>query len=72
MTSNESYIIHCPACAAANRVPASSEGKSGRCGACHGVLPPLYTRPVTLTDRTFDPFVQGYPGPVLAEFWAPW
>jgi len=34
--------------------------------------PPLYTRPVALTDRSFDSFVASYPGPVLAEFWAPW
>ena len=68
----ESYLIHCPACGVANRVPAASEGKSGKCGSCRAPLPPLYSRPVALTDQNFDPFVEGYPGPVLAEFWAPW
>lgn len=68
----ETYLIRCPACATANRVPAASEGKAGKCGSCHGALPPLFTRPVALTDRSFDPFVANYPGPILAEFWAPW
>lgn len=71
-TSSDSYLIHCPACGIANRVPASSEGRAGTCGNCHGTLPPLYSRPVSLTDRSFDPFVESYPGPVMAEFWAPW
>ncbi len=73
MAQNDaSYLIPCPACGTANRVPAVREGVAGRCGNCAGSLPPLYTRPLTLTDRNFDDFVRGYPGPVLAEFWAPW
>jgi thioredoxin 2 len=73
MSQNEdTFQIRCPSCGTANRVPAASEGKRGKCGVCHALLPPLYSRPVTLTDRSFDAFVQGYPGPVLAEFWAPW
>jgi thioredoxin 2 len=70
--TGDSYLIRCPSCGAANRVPAASEGKSGRCGSCHGALPPLHTAPVTLGDRTFDGFLAAYPGPVAAEFWAPW
>lgn len=72
MNREDSVIIRCPACGTANRVPRSTEGRAGNCGNCHGKLPPLYSRPVELTDATFDSFVQGYPGPVLAEFWAPW
>ena len=68
----KSHTSTCPSCSAANRIPADKEGKSGRCGKCHSRLPPLYSRPQTLTERTFDPFVAGYPGPLLAEFWAPW
>ena len=41
-------------------------------GRCHATLAPLYIRPQPLTERTFDPFVQSYPGPILAEFQAPW
>ncbi len=68
----DTYLIPCPSCGTANRVPAACEGKAGKCGECHAALPPLYTRPVTLSDKNFDAFVNGYPGPVLAEFWAPW
>lgn len=68
----ESYIIHCPSCGTANRVPGTSEGKAGKCGNCHNALPPLHSRPVPLTDRSFDQFLKGYRGLVLAEFWAGW
>jgi thioredoxin 2 len=70
--SSESYLVRCPVCGIANRVPASSEGRSGKCGSCHKELPPLHARPVALTDRDFDAFVGSYPGPVMVEFWAPW
>jgi len=69
---SETYLIQCPSCGTANRVPAASEGKSGKCGACHAQLPPLYTKPVVLTDRSFDAFLNDYRWPVLVEFWAPW
>ena len=68
----DSYLIHCASCGTANRVPAASEGKAGKCGNCHATLFPLYTRPVALSDRNFDEFVKGFRGPLLAEFWAPW
>lgn len=67
-----SYNVRCPACATVNRIPADKEGKSGRCGSCHATLPPLYTRPQSLGESSFDPFVRAWPGPILAEFWAPW
>ena len=66
------YIIRCWACGTANRVPVSSEAKTGKCGACHSSLPPLYTRPFPLSDKSFDAFVQSYKGTLLTEFWAPW
>jgi uncharacterized paraquat-inducible protein A len=66
------YTVTCSTCGTANRIPADKEGKTGRCGRCHAALAPLYYRPQPLTERTFDPFLQSYPGPVLAEFWAPW
>ncbi len=70
--TDDHYLIHCPACGTANRVPASSEGKSGKCGECHAPLLPLYTKPVALADRSFGAFVNGYQGTILMEFWAPW
>jgi len=68
----DSVIATCPSCGTKNRIPASREGEPGRCGACRARLPPVYLGPLTLSDSDFDTFVSGYPGPVLAEFWAPW
>ncbi len=68
----ETYLMRCPSCGVANRVPAASEGRAGKCGECYAALPALYTVPVVLSDRNFDAFVTSYPGALLAEFWAPW
>jgi thioredoxin 2 len=67
-----SHTVTCASCGAENRIPADKEGKKGRCGKCGAPLAPLYSQPQQLSERTFDKFVQGHPGPVLAEFWAPW
>ena len=67
-----SYLVKCRSCGTANRVPADREGASGHCGNCHAPLPALYLRPQQVTDSSFDRFMAGYDGPVLAEFWAPW
>lgn len=72
MDERRIFTVTCPACGTVNRVPADTEGRSGRCGSCQHALPPLYLRPLTLTDRDFDTFAAGYPGPLLVEFWAPW
>lgn len=66
------YVVTCGSCGTANRIPADKEGKAGRCGNCHRELLPMYYQPQQLTEQTFDPFVKGYGGPVLVEFWAPW
>ncbi len=71
-TGKESYLVKCPSCGASNRVAAKMAGKAGRCGECHANLPVLYTEPITLGDSSFREFLHGYPGPVLAEFWASW
>lgn len=66
------YTVTCDTCGAVNRIPADKQGRAGRCGTCRATLLPLYFQPQQLTDRTFDDFMSGYRGPVLAEFWAPW
>ncbi len=66
------FTITCPKCGTFNRISPDKEGKVGRCGHCHAALPPFYFQPQPLTDSTFDAFVARYPGPILAEFWAPW
>lgn len=67
----ESFILSCPSCGTGNRIPVGKEGQRGRCGKCKSALPPFYCHPQQMTDRTFDAFISSYPGPVLAEFWAP-
>ena len=66
------YTVTCSGCGTENRVPAEMAGKTGRCGSCRSPLTPLYYQPQILTDSSFDGFITNYPGPVLAEFWAPW
>jgi len=67
-----SYLIQCKACGSSNRIPAEKEGVASHCGNCHAALPPLYCTPQQMTADRFDRFLASYPGPVLAEFWAPW
>lgn len=67
-----SYTVTCGSCGTANRIPADKQGKSGRCGTCHATLLPMYYQPRSLDEKSFDGFIKGYPGPILAEFWAPW
>jgi thioredoxin 2 len=66
------YVVNCSHCGTANRIPAEREGVSGRCGKCHQQLAPMYYQPQQLSEQTYDSFIKGYSGPVLAEFWAPW
>ncbi len=68
----ESYLVKCPSCGVSNRVPAEMAGKSGNCGECRGSLPALYVEPIAMGDNSFREFLQGYAGPVFAEFWAVW
>lgn len=67
-----SFILTCPSCGTANRIPEEKEGLKGHCGNCRATLPALYFRPQRVTDQSFDDFIARYDGPVLAEFWAPW
>lgn len=67
-----SYTVTCSSCGAVNRIPADKQGKSGRCGTCHAPLAPMYYQPRSLGEKSFDDFIRGFDGPVLAEFWAPW
>jgi hypothetical protein len=66
------FQVTCKSCGASNRIPAEKEGIPGKCGECHQPLPALYWQPQQLDEASFDRFVAGFDGPVLAEFWAPW
>ena len=66
------YLVKCRSCGASNRIPAEKEGVPGHCGNCRASLQALYWQPQQVTDKSFDDFLAGFDGPVLAEFWAPW
>ena len=62
--------VACPACLAANRVPAGRLGEDPKCGKCGAAL--LDGAPFELREDQFEAFVQRTGLPVLADFWAPW
>ena len=67
---SEFVQVACPACLAANRVPAARAGEDPRCGKCGAAL--LDGAPAELREDQFEAFVQRTGLPVLADFWAPW
>jgi len=67
---SEPVQIACPACLAANRVPAARLGEDPKCGKCGAAL--LDGAPVELGEAQFETFVARTELPVLADFWAPW
>jgi len=71
----DSFIVRCSKCGAKNRVPRSRTGDKAVCGKCRSPLhsTALYPQYVLDVDeRSFDTEVIGFPGPVLALFWARW
>ena len=70
---DNSLILACSKCGAKNRVPVSRIDESPKCGKCSKVLPiELLSRPVNVSDNTFDQEVLGSKLPVFVDFWAPW
>ncbi len=72
-------VVTCPQCGTNNRVDearlARSDAKCGKCGAPleTGATDVAETKPVVVTDATFDREVMGITGrPVLLDCWAPW
>lgn len=70
MPQPENKIIICPACTAANRVPADKLGAGGKCGRCGTAL--FSGAPVTLTSTNFEPHATRSDIPLLVDFWATW
>lgn len=63
-------IVACPACAAANRVPADRLSGGGTCGKCRS---PLFTgAPIELSEANFTAHAQRSDLPLLVDFWAQW
>jgi len=70
-------VVICSKCNAKNRVDetrlASSEAKCGRCGAMLEVSGEQGSKPLVITDQTFEREVLSARGkPVLVDCWAPW
>jgi thioredoxin 2 len=69
----DSLILVCKKCSAKNRVPVSRINETPKCGKCGTVLPKeILSRPINVTDATFDREVLGSALPVLVDCWAPW
>lgn len=65
-------LVTCDACSAKNRVLATKQHLTVRCGRCKG---PIDIRdsaiPVDLGDKTMDAFIRSVPLPVLVDFFSP-
>lgn len=70
----QSMIIPCPHCGAKNRLPQDRQTDHPRCGKCHQPLrtDSSLSKPVDVTDLSFNDQVINHPGLVLVDFWAPW
>jgi thioredoxin 2 len=62
--------VVCPHCLSVNNVPKKDSYKKANCGRCKKSL--LDTKPIELTDSTFDEVVVNSDIPVIVDFWAPW
>lgn len=69
----QSLIIACQKCGTKNRVPVSRIDQTPKCGKCGSLVPVVnLSRPVNVTDASFDSEVLSSRLPVLVDCWAPW
>jgi len=62
--------VICPHCLAVNNVPKKESYKKANCGKCKQSL--LETKPIELTEKTFDEVIVNSDILVIVDFWAPW
>ncbi len=62
--------VVCPHCLSINNVPKKDSYKKANCGKCKQSL--LDTKPLELTNATFDEVIVNNELPVIVDFWAPW
>jgi thioredoxin 2 len=70
--NNDFFIMACPQCGTKNRIPVSRVQERPVCGRCGAALSEVLTRPVNVTDNSFDREVLNSSLPVLVDCWAPW
>ena len=68
--STRPAIIHCPFCAAANRVDLTRLASGPKCAKCGKPL--RLDRPQKVTDKDFDRTITGSTVPVVVDFYADW
>ena len=68
--STRPAIIHCPFCAAANRVDLTRLASGPKCAKCGKPL--RLDRPQKVTDKDFDRTITGSSVPVVVDFYADW
>lgn len=68
--STRPAIVHCPFCAAANRVDLTRLASGPKCAKCGKPL--RLDRPQKVTDRDFDRTITGSSVPVVVDFYADW
>lgn len=70
VTVTDPVVVVCPACKAANRVPATRLGDAPTCGKCRQ---PLFAgKPIELGDADFARVMAREQIPLVVDFWAPW
>lgn len=62
--------VVCPHCLSVNNIPKKDSYKKSNCGKCKNSL--LETKPLELSDKTFDEVLVNSDIPVIVDFWAPW
>lgn len=62
--------IVCPNCKSVNNVPQKESYLKANCGKCKHSL--LDTKPIELTNDSFDEIIVNSEIPVIIDFWAPW
>ncbi len=66
-------ILACSKCHTKNRLPVARIDEHPICGKCQSVLPVTnLSRPVNVSDQSFDREVLESSLPVLVDCWAPW
>lgn len=62
--------VVCPHCGGVNAIPVKETYAKAACGHCKGSL--LDTKPLNVTQESFDRLILNDERLIIADFWAPW